>query len=411
MLTNDSDPDAGDSQTVIGVAAGSPGSASGSVGSSVTGTYGSITINADGTFTFVVDESDAAVQALRTSGQTLSEVFTYTQQGSGGLQATAHLTITIQGQNDNPVGSNDTASATEAGGAANSIAGVNPTGNVLTNDTDVDSIGNGETKAVLNVVSDALGGSVSAAGVAVAGSYGSLTINADGTYTYLVDNNSATVQSLRMYSDTLSESFTYNVVDAAGATASATITITIHGADDTAVPTDDNAAATEAGGVFNASAGANATGNVLTNDSDPDAGDSQTVIGVAAGSLGSASGLVGSSVTGTYGSITINADGTFTFVVDESDAAVQALRTSGQTLSEVFTYTQQGSGGLQATAHLTITIHGQNDNPVGSNDTASATEAGGVANGTAGVNPTGNVLTKRYRSTWTRSAMAKQRLS
>ncbi len=127
-------------------------------------------------------------------------------------------------------------------------------------------------------------------------------------------------------------------------------------------------------------------------DSDPDAGDSQTVIAVAAGLLGSVSGSVGSTVTGTYGSVTINSDGSFTFVVDESNAAVQALRTFGQTLSEVFTYTQQGSGGLQATAHLTITIHGQNDTPVGSNDTASATEAGGVANGTAGVNPTGNVL-------------------
>ncbi len=179
------------------------------------------------------------------------------------------------------------------------------------------------------------------------------------------------------------------MIDAAGATSTATITITIHGADDTAVPTDDSGNAIERGGISNGSAGSNATGNVLTNDSDPDAGDSQTVIGVDVGSQSSASGNVGTTLTGTYGSITINADGSYTYVVDDSHAAVQALRISGQTLSEVFTYTQQGSGGLQATAHLTITIQGQNDNPIGVNDTATAVEAGGLSNGTAGTNPTG----------------------
>ncbi len=316
---------------MVGVVAGPAASAVGSVGTSVTGNYGSITILADGSHTYVVDNNNATVQALRTNAQTLTDVFSYTIRDASGLESTTQVTITIQGQNDNPVGVNDTADATEAGGIANGTAGVNPTGNVLTNDTDIDSVANGETKTVQQVVSDHLGGAPTAAGNSVIGSYGTLLLQSDGSYVYNVDNNNAAVQALRLYTDTLAESFTYTVIDAAGATSTATITITIHGADDTAVSTDDNGIAVERGGISNGSAGFNATGNVQTNDSDPDAGDSQTVIGVEVGSQSSASGNVGANLTGTYGSITINADGTYTYVVDDSNAAVQALRISGQT--------------------------------------------------------------------------------
>ncbi len=174
MLTNDTDVDSvanGETKTVTGVLAGTQSSASGNVASSVTGTYGSITIGANGAYTYVVDENNTAVQALRTSGQTLQDVFTYTMTDAAGATSTTQITLTIQGQNDNPVGVNDTVDATEAGGIANGTAGVNPTGNVLTNDTDVDSVANGETKSVQQVVSDNLGGTPTAAGSSVTGSY------------------------------------------------------------------------------------------------------------------------------------------------------------------------------------------------------------------------------------------------
>jgi VCBS repeat-containing protein len=395
VLTNDTDVDSvagGETKTVSGVAAGVQSSASGNVASSVTGAYGSITVNADGTYSYSVDNANSAVQALRTNGQTLQDIFTYTVSDAGGLTSTTQVTITIQGQNDTPVGVNDTAHATEAGGVANGTAGVNPSGNVLTNDTDVDSVANGETKTVTLVVSDALGGSATAAGTAVTGSYGTITINSNGSYTYLVDNNNNAVQALRLYSDTLSESFTYTFTDTAGALSTARITITIHGADDTAVPADDQGTALEAGGASNNSPGSNATGNVLSNDTDVDAGDTHTIVGIAAGTQLSAIGSVAASVTGTYGSMIISNDGTYTYFVDNANSAVQALRLSSQTLSEVFTYTQQGSGGLQTTAYLTITIGGQNDNPLAIADYAQATEAGGFNNGVSGTNPSGNVL-------------------
>jgi hypothetical protein len=53
----------------------------------------------------------------------------------------------------------------------------------------------------------------------------------------------------------------------------------------------------------------------------------------------------------------------------------------------------QDAGGLSDLAQLTLTIDGRNDAPVALDDTASAVEAGGTANGTAGSDGTGNVLT------------------
>ncbi len=390
LLSNDTDVDSGDSKTVSGVVAGTAASAVGSVGTAVTGSYGSITVNSDGSYSYIVDNSNAAVQALRTTSNTLQDVFSYTMIDSGGLNSTTQITITIQGQNDTPVGVGDTASATEAGGVANGTAGIDPSGNVLSNDTDVDA---GDSKTVVGVVAGTQASAAGSVGTSVTGNFGSITIAANGSYTYTVDNSNSTVQALRTAADTLTDTFTYSFIDASGAQSTAQIIVTIHGADDTAVPTDDSGNAVEAGGVNNTTVGSNATGNVLSNDSDVDAGDTQTVVGVAAGSLASAAGSVGSSVTGLYGAVTINADGSYTYVVNEANSTVQALRTSGQTISEVFTYTQQGTGGLQTTAYLTITIAGSNDNPVGVIDTANATEAGGLNNGSAGVNPSGNVLT------------------
>ncbi len=57
-------------------------------------------------------------------------------------------------------------------------------------------------------------------------------------------------------------------------------------------------------------------------------------------------GTVGSALGGTYGSLTLNGDGSFTYVIDEANAAVQALRATGQTVSESFTYRVTDKGGL-----------------------------------------------------------------
>src|SRR5207237_944806 len=130
----------------------------------------------------------------------------------------------IHGANDNPVAVLDTGDATEAGGVNNTTAGANATGNVLGNDTDPDSAGNGETQAVSEV-----NGLLVNVGAPVAGTHGTLTLNANGTYSYAIDNSDTAVQALRLSTQVLTDTFTYTVADAAGATSSTTLTITIHG--------------------------------------------------------------------------------------------------------------------------------------------------------------------------------------
>ena len=150
VLSNDS----GTSPTVVGVQLVSDTSATivsasttSANGTSITGQYGTLVMGADGSYIYNVDNSSPIVQALRTSGQTLTESFTYTITDATGSR-TANLAITVQGANDAVTAVADTVLALEAGGTANGSAGTNPTGNVLTNDTDVDL---GDTKVVQDI--------------------------------------------------------------------------------------------------------------------------------------------------------------------------------------------------------------------------------------------------------------------
>ncbi len=115
---------------------------------------------------------------------------------TGGLTSTTQITITIQGANDDPVAVLDTATAVEAGGTNNGTVGTDPTGNVLTNDTDVDSTANGETKTVTGVSAGVQPSGDSPVSSLVNGTYGSVVINADGSYSYVVNNSNAAVQAL-----------------------------------------------------------------------------------------------------------------------------------------------------------------------------------------------------------------------
>ncbi|MFN7333151.1 MAG: VCBS domain-containing protein, partial [bacterium] len=270
----------------------------------------------------------------------------------------------ITAVNDTPSAVSDTATAVEAGGIANATAGTNPTGNVLTNDTDVDT---GDTKTVSGVAAGVVGSASTNVGSAVTGSYGSINISSTGAYTYTVDNSNATVQALRTSGQTITDVFTYTVTDSGGFTSTTQITVTIQGANDAPTSVADTATAIEAGGLANGTAGTNPTGNVLTNDTDPDSagnGETKTVVGILAGTQASASGNVAASVTGTYGSINIAANGAYTYTVDNTNAAVQALASNADSLQDIFTYTLTDSGGLTSTTQVTVTIEGRNDNPI-----------------------------------------------
>ena len=79
------------------------GSSYNSSGTQVTGTYGTLTIGADGSYTYAATE-DAADSIA--SGSSATDTFVYTLS-DGTATTTATLTITVLGYNDAPVAAND----------------------------------------------------------------------------------------------------------------------------------------------------------------------------------------------------------------------------------------------------------------------------------------------------------------
>ena len=382
VLANDTDVDNGDTKSVVGVIAGIAASATGNVGANVSGSYGTLNVAVAGAYSYTVDNSLAAVQALRLSNQTLTDVFTYTIQDAGGLVSTALVSVTIQGANDAPIATPDAGTAIEAGGVNNGAAGTAASGNVLANDSDVDA---GDTKTVTGVAVGTVTAASQGVGSVLSGAYGTISISSSGAFTYNVNNNNIAVQALRTSVQTLVDIFTYTMRDAAGLSSTTQVTITITGSNDAPIAVSDTAIAVESGGVNNGTPGSNATGNVLANDNDVDAGDTTTVTGIIAGNANSAIGNVGSSVLGSYGSVQVDSGGVFTYVVDNSKPAVQALRTAADTLSDVFTYTMTDTAGLSSTTRLTITIQGANDAPIANSDNYSTNEQTTLTIAAAGI--------------------------
>ncbi len=117
-----------------------------------------------------------------------------------------------------------------------------------------------------------------------------------------------------------------------------------------------------------------ASGNVITGtapDQADDLGaDATTVTAVKV--VGGTDGTVDGSTTGNYGELTLNADGSYSYKVDNDN--VQYL-SKGQELTETFTYTitDADADGDSSSATLTITITGTNDSPVITNAVSGAT--------------------------------------
>ncbi|MBY0322259.1 MAG: VCBS domain-containing protein [Reyranella sp.] len=235
-----------------------------------------------------------------------------------------------------------TGAVTEKGGVANGTAGIaTATGNLAVTDPD-----SPETFVVQS---------------SVAKTYGTFSIDATGLWSYTLNDNNATVQALPA-GGTLHELVTVSTAD--GTTQQIDITIT--GANDAATITGTvTGAVTEKGGVNNGTAGtATATGNLSSSDVDgPETFTAQNA------------------VAKTYGTFSINAAGSWTYTLDDTNATVQALG-AGVTLHELVTITAADGTPQQ----IDITITGANDAAVITGTaTGSVTEKGGVNNGTAGV--------------------------
>jgi VCBS repeat-containing protein len=159
----------------------------------------------------------------------------------------------------------------------------------------------------------------------------SVSAAADAINNSVTTNEETPVTFAPLANDTYSGSRTITAINGTAITAGgSTVAVTGGNVGLDATGQLDTATAVEAGGNANGTAGTNPTGNVLTNDTDVDAGDTKTVSGVVAGTSASASGSVGTGVTGSFGSINIAADGAYTYTVDNTNATVQAFETTGQ---------------------------------------------------------------------------------
>jgi uncharacterized repeat protein (TIGR01451 family) len=118
------------------------------------------------------------------------------------------------------------------------------------------------------------------------------------------------------------------------------------------------------------------TGNVLSNDTDPDATDTRTVVVV--------------DTTAAVGLIADNGDGTFDY---DPNGQFESLAVS-ETATDVFTYTIDDGHGLTDTARVVITINGANDPPtdigLGNSSVAENQPAGTTVGAFSTVDPDGS---------------------
>lgn len=188
-----------------------------------------------------------------------------------------------------------------------------------------------------------------ATGTTSSNGYGSYTVTDSGTWTYTLDNTNSTVQALQP-NQTASDTITLTAAD--GVTHA--VTITIHGTDDAPVTQPNTNAFSVASGTTTV------TGNVLSNDSDPE-GDTLTVTGLH----NDAATQTSFTAAGTYGTLTLNQDGSYSYVAGttaDQAAADQALG-EGSPGTDTFTYTASDPTGASSDNTLTITVYGVDDAP------------------------------------------------
>ncbi|RTR25523.1 retention module-containing protein, partial [Shewanella atlantica] len=254
VLDNDSDIDSD-----LTVASFEVNGTSYTAGTTVELEGGSLVINEDGSYTFTPNDNwNGSVP-----------VITYTTSTG----STATLTLEVTPVDDPSVLANDSNTIDE-----DSVA----TGNVLDNDSDIDSD--------LTVASFEVNGESYTAGTTVELEGGTLVLNEDGSYTFTPNDNwNGSVPVITYTTSTGS---------------SATLTLEVTPVDDPSVLANDSNTVAE---------NSVATGNVLDNDSDIDSD-----LTVASFEVNGESYTAGTTVELEGGSLVINEDGSYTFTPNDN---------------------------------------------------------------------------------------------
>ncbi|WP_198594862.1 VCBS domain-containing protein, partial [Vibrio splendidus] len=276
------------------------------------GNYGTFSIDADGEWTYVLNNGHADVQALDSDSTPIVRTFTVsTADGS-----THEIAVTITGSDDAAVITPSIPGDDK--GAVQEDVTLTTGGNLSVDDPDLD-------EAVFTAQTDVQDGN-----------YGSFSIDADGEWTYTLNNDHADVQALDSDSTPIVRTFTVATAD--GSTHEIAVTIT--GSDDAAIitpsiPGDDKGAVQE-------DVTLTTGGNLNVDDPDLDEAvfTAQTDV-----------------QDGNYGTFSIDADGEWTYTLNNDHADVQALDADSTPIVRTFTVeTADGS-----THEIAVTITGSDD--------------------------------------------------
>ncbi|MGM4961962.1 T1SS-143 repeat domain-containing protein [Tardiphaga sp. 1201_B9_N1_1] len=290
--------------------------------------------------------------------------------------STGTIAVTVNAVNDLPVLTADDATLIETASADAGL--LSKTGNILSNDHDVD----GDTLSVKTIraangvptdespIAIAPGGNVTSHGI-----YGDLVMHSDGSYTYTANAAFDALADGVQKTDV----FKYVAMDGNGGEAAQYLTIHLTGVNDTPVPVNDDQNLTDTAAI-DAGTVKTFAGSVLANDHDAE-NDPLTVITIRPDAQSGPTYLNGATTVahGVYGDLTINTDGTYTYT---PNAAYDALA-AGVTATDVFKY-GASDGNSAHGGFLTFHITGGNDPAVFTGtDTTSLTESN-VAQSTGG---------------------------
>ena len=337
LLINDSDPES-DDLTISDVRTGSESQSGtdGSIGTALTGDYGQLTVNADGSYAYSANQ--AAADALA-EGATALDVFTYTLS-DGVDNDLGELTITITGTNNAPSGSDDSKQVNE-----NELININAISGVLINDTDVD----GDSLTITAVQKTSQTRLFSTTLAPTSGAYGLLTLNSNGSYSY--DANQSATDALNE-GDLALDLFTYTLSDNK-TTSLANLEIIVTGVNDLpALTTPPQATISEVEG-SNETESSGLTGTFSATDADSDAHFEYGILGGSAVDHGSR-------LTGTYGTLEIDAF-TGEYVYTPNESSIEALN-DGDLVSDQFRICVSDTMALD-NADFEVLIRGASENP------------------------------------------------
>ena len=323
----------------------------------LTGTYGGeLSFSATGAWSYKIANSLMEVQQLA-PGQSLVETLTVTSSSATGNPdgaVTTTVTITINGADDVPTLSMGTATVTED--SADADGNLVATGTVTTTGGD-----QGEDMFMSAALTGPHGGE--------------LSFSASGAWSYALDNSLAAIQGLSATDTPLTETFTLTSSDTVTTT---TVTITIQGINDPPTLTAATGEVTEDS--------ADASGNLVATGS----------VMVIAGDTGDTD-LTAETLPGTYGSLVVLADRSWTYTAANNQAEIQGLG-AGDSETEEFTVT---SSDTMTTGTVTITIHGVDDVPTFTGTrTAAVTENMPADANNNGLDGAGNLRTQAFTITF-----------